>query len=76
MAQEFKYKTKMGGKDGKRTLMICSNSKPEHSKYGRFAPEGGCDEWVAVGGPDTIAALCWKCVQRTMSNSPIEKIED
>lgn len=72
MSKEFKYKTK---EVGNKHMMICSNSNPEFGKYGRFAPEGGCDEWVAVG-TDVTQVLCWKCVQRSLSNSPIEKIED
>jgi hypothetical protein len=76
MSKEFKYKTKTVNKNGRDVhMMICSNSNPEHSKYARFAPEGGCDEWVATN-PDTTKVLCWRCVQRSLSNSPIEKIED
>lgn len=44
--------------------MLCMNSNPEESKWGRFAPEGGCDEVVRNVDTDAKSVLCWKCTSR------------
>lgn len=67
----YPYKTKKGLVKGREVhMMICSNSSPEHSKYGDWAPEDGpCTEWVQCSVTST-AVLCSKCVQRTLTRFP------
>lgn len=42
------------------------NSNPEKSKWGDWAPEGGCKNSVEVG-VDVAKVLCSDCTQRTVN---------
>jgi len=44
----------------------CMNSNPETSKWGDWAPEGGCDEVVLVD-EDVAKVLCWRCTSRSVN---------
>ena len=51
----------------KSTKMLkCMNHDPATSKYGEFAPRGGCDVVVEVDG-NTAKVLCSKCTQRVVN---------
>jgi len=62
------WKTRESEVKGKKMFsMICQNSEPEKSKWGKFAPENGpCTNWVNVG-PNATASLCSECVQRSVN---------
>jgi hypothetical protein len=47
--------------------MMCMNSDPEHSKYWKWAPQGGCTEMVKVDSNAT-KVLCSKCTMRMAGN--------
>lgn len=40
------------------------NSDPENSKWGMYAPPGGCDEVVKGVDGDAVKVLCYKCTMR------------
>lgn len=44
----------------------CMNHNPEKSKWGEWAPEGGCDEVVEVDS-EVSKVLCWRCTSRTVN---------
>lgn len=44
--------------------MLCMNSDPENSKWGDYAPRGGCTEKVMVDG-NVTNVLCAKCTMAT-----------
>ena len=44
--------------------LLCMNSDPENSKWGMYAPPGGCDEVVKGVDADTVKVLCHKCTMR------------
>ncbi|MDA9262984.1 hypothetical protein OAC86_01185 [bacterium] len=46
------------------TAMKCMNSNPEESKWGQFAPAGGCDEVVMVDD-NVDRVLCSYCTTRS-----------
>lgn len=46
--------------------MKCMNHNPETSKWGDWAPEGGCGNEVMVG-PGVAKVLCSDCTQRTVN---------
>jgi hypothetical protein len=49
---------------GKKKMLKCMNSKPDQSKWGDWAPDGGCKEKVEVD--ESVAkVLCWRCTSRT-----------
>lgn len=57
--------------------MKCMNHDPETSKWGEYAPPGGCDEVVMVD-QRTTKVLCWRCTLRS-TQGPMhyfEKDED
>ena len=58
------------GKRGNLRLIKCMNSFPSHSKWGRWAPEGGCDEKIEVDD-NCRHALCWKCTHRVMGGQHV-----
>jgi len=51
-------------KDKEVREMLCMNSDPENSKWGDYAPAGGCKEKVKVDQTVT-KVLCWRCTSRT-----------
>ncbi len=51
-------------KDRSLTPMKCMNSNPDESKWGQFAPSGGCDEIVMVDS-NVSKVLCSYCTMRT-----------
>lgn len=52
----------------KTTSLKCMNSNPETSKWGLYAPIGGCDEIIHNVSTDTKWALCYKCTMRAADN--------
>jgi hypothetical protein len=44
--------------------MLCMNSDPENSKWGMYAPPGGCKEKIMVDG-NVTKVLCWRCTSAT-----------
>jgi len=40
------------------------NHDPENSKWGEYAPPGGCDMVVEVD-ERTTKVLCWRCTNKT-----------
>jgi hypothetical protein len=46
--------------------MRCMNWDPGTSKWGDWAPEGGCPEWVEVDESVT-RVLCHRCTARTVT---------
>lgn len=44
--------------------LLCMNSNPNESKWGQYAPAGGCDEIVYNVDVDASKVLCWKCTCR------------
>ena len=45
----------------------CMNHDPENSKWGHYAPEGGCQETMFIDENST-RGLCWQCTQRSVNN--------
>jgi len=56
-----------GSKDREVKNLLCMNSDPENSKWGEYAPPGGCNEIVKNVDASTTYALCWKCTSRSAS---------
>jgi len=48
-------------------LVKCMNHDPEASKWGQYAPDGGCSEKLYIDEAST-AGLCWKCTSSSVSN--------
>ena len=48
----------------KTKTLKCMNSNPETSKWGDWAPNGGCKETVDVS-EEVAKVLCWKCTTRS-----------
>ena len=44
--------------------LLCMNSDPENSKWGEYAPPGGCDEIVKNVDESVTKTLCWRCTMR------------
>lgn len=53
-------------KSSERIMMKCMNNKPDQSKWGDWAPDGGCKNEVLVG-MDVAKVLCSACTQRTVN---------
>lgn len=53
----------------------CMNHEPQDSKYGDWAPRGGCDEWVEIDG-QSVKGLCWRCTNRAANNDRTFSYED
>lgn len=51
-------------KSGIKKTLKCMNSNPDTSKWGDWAPEGGCRETVEVD-ENVSKVLCWRCTSRT-----------
>ena len=53
------------GKDGQKQVK-CMNHDPENSKWGEYAPEGGCKELMWI---DTRSdrGLCWRCTSNSVN---------
>jgi len=45
----------------------CMNHDPENSKWGQYAPEGGCKETMFIDEKST-KGLCWKCTSSSVNN--------
>lgn len=45
----------------------CMNHDPENSKWGQYAPMGGCDEIIEVG-KEVDRVLCWRCTSSSVTN--------
>jgi len=45
-------------------MLKCMNWNPETSKWGDWAPDGGCREKVEVDS-EVAKVLCWRCTSRT-----------
>lgn len=48
-------------------LVKCMNHDPENSKWGDYAPEGGCEETLYIDEKSS-KGLCWRCTQRSVGN--------
>jgi len=60
----------------KSTQMLkCMNHEPATSKYGSFAPRGGCNETIETDS-NTVKALCSGCTQRVVNMKYTEKWTD
>ena len=59
-----KSKTR-GSKNREAKSLLCMNSNPDESKWGMYAPPGGCDEIVHNVDESTTKVLCWKCTSRS-----------
>jgi hypothetical protein len=56
------------------TMMICQNSNPSESKWGKYAPEdSACENWCEVGA-GAAAILCSDCTQRSLQNMSSKNI--
>lgn len=44
----------------------CMNHDPENSKWGEYAPLGGCDETLEID-ERSDRGLCWKCTSRSVN---------
>jgi len=53
-------------KEGQLRKVKCMNSDPMKSKWGNWAPVGGCTEVIEVD-ENCARALCWRCTNRVMS---------
>ena len=58
----MKTNTRQGQKELK-----CMNHDPETSKWGQYAPRGGCDMIVSVD-EKTDKVLCWRCTSSSVNN--------
>ena len=56
---------KKGGFESKK--IKCMNHDPENSKWGQYAPMGGCNEIMEVG-IEVERALCWRCTSSSVTN--------
>jgi len=45
----------------------CMNHDPENSKWGQYAPDGGCDETMYID-QNSDRGLCFRCTSRSVSN--------
>jgi len=59
----MKKSQKRTSKDRSLAPMKCMNSNPEESKWGQFAPSGGCNEVVMVDS-SVGKVLCNSCTMR------------
>jgi|TARA_B110000037_G_scaffold136333_1_gene154389 hypothetical protein len=48
-------------------LVKCMNHDPEKSKWGEYAPIGGCLETIYID-EKSDRGLCWKCTSSSVSN--------
>ena len=62
----------ISSKDRKMVSLACMNSNPDESKWGQYAPPGGCDEIVHNVDANTVKVLCWKCTSKS-TGSPIQR---
>jgi len=44
----------------------CMNHDPENSKWGEYAPEGGCQETMWID-ENSSKGLCWRCTQASVN---------
>lgn len=52
-------------KDRGTKSLLCMNSNPDESKWGLYAPPGGCDEIVEGVDGNAERVLCWRCTSRS-----------
>ena len=71
-------KTKsIGSKNRKLKKVLCMNSDPESSKWGIYAPSGGCTEIIKNVDPDAAKVLCWRCtLNSTNANAKVKYINE
>lgn len=50
-----------------RKTLRCMNADPDNSKWGAWAPVGGCQRRVEVDA-EVNRVLCWECTSHTTSN--------
>jgi hypothetical protein len=48
-------------------LVKCMNHDPETSKWGQYAPDGGCDETMYID-EKSDRGLCFRCTSRSVTN--------
>lgn len=65
----------LSSKDRGLQSMKCMNSNPEESKWGAFAPKGGCTETVMVDS-NTSKVLCSRCTSRSCGAVKVTKLKD
>jgi hypothetical protein len=58
-------------KNRKTKEMLCMNSDPENSKWGLWAPPGGCDNIVKNVDQEVTRVLCSRCTMRAADNRRI-----
>jgi hypothetical protein len=51
---------------GNKTVK-CMNHEPETSKWGKYAPDGGCKEMMSIDIKST-RGLCFRCTSRSVTN--------
>lgn len=61
-------KTTFSSKNRETVEMLCMNSDPENSKWGIYAPPGGCDVVVKNVDGNTAKVLCSYCTMRAADN--------
>jgi len=47
-------------------VVKCMNNEPSTSKYGEFAPVGGCDATIEIDAK-SVRGLCSDCTQRVVN---------
>lgn len=62
-------KTTFSSKDREMVEMLCMNADPGNSKWGIYAPSGGCDVVVKNVDSNTVKVLCNKCAIRAADNN-------
>jgi hypothetical protein len=48
-------------------IVKCMNHDPENSKWGQYAPNGGCKEMMSIDINST-RGLCSRCTSRSVTN--------
>lgn len=51
--------------------MLCMNADPENSKWGIYAPPGGCNTVVENVDSNATKVLCVECTMRSVDNRRI-----
>lgn len=64
-------KTRFNFKSRKSINMLCMNTDPENSKWGMYAPPGGCTVVVENVDSNATRVLCSNCTSRAVNNSRI-----
>ena len=64
-------KTSYNFKNKKSIKMLCMNADPENSKWGIYAPPGGCNTVVENVDSNATKVLCVECTMRSVDNRRI-----